>query len=121
MFDFLVANPEDPESPKPLTGQLFSESRIFSAALDTGITEITTADLAVDDLAGVDAVLVPSGDDTGADTMNISLMLAHTPVEIDFDHLKGEILSIDAAAGTLMVASDAGDGGGNSDADTKIF
>ena len=66
-------------------------------------------------------MLVPSDDDAVADTMNISLMLSHTPVEIDFDHLKGEILSIDSAAGTLMVASDAGDVCVNTDADTKIF
>jgi hypothetical protein len=120
-FDFLVDNPEDLESPKPLTGKLFGESRIFSIAAATGVTEISAADLSIDDRAGVDSVLVPSGDDTVADTMNISLMLSRTPAEIDLDRLKGEILSINSDAGTLMVASDAGDVCVNTDPETKIF
>ena len=66
-------------------------------------------------------MLVPSGDEAVADTMNISLMLSRTPVEVDVDYLKGEILSINSAAGSLMVTSDAGDGCVNTDVDTKIF
>ncbi len=120
-FDFLVDNPEDPESPKLLIGQLFEESRIFSIAASTGVTEISAADLAVDDRAGVDSVLVPSGDETVADTMNISLMLSRTPMEIELDSLKGEIISIDSAAGMLIVSSDTGDVCVNTDSETKIF
>jgi hypothetical protein len=120
-FDFLVDNVEDPDNAKTLTGQLFDESRIFSISAVSGIAEIGAADLSIDDRAGADAVLKESGDETVADTLNISLLLSRTPGDVEPDHLKGEILSIDAAAGTMMVTSDSGDLLVTTDADTKIF
>jgi hypothetical protein len=124
-FDFLVDNVEEPANPEALTGKLYTESRVFSIAAGTGISEIAAADLMVDDRAGADTVLQESGDDTVADTLNISIMLSRTPGDFEKDHIKAEILSIDAVAGTMMVAPSGGDATGDvcvtTDSETRIF
>ncbi len=124
-FDYLVDNVEDPTNPKTLTGQLFTESRIFSITADTGVSEITAADLMIDDRAGADTVLQESGDEAVVDTLNISIMLSRTPGDAEKDHIKGEILSIDAMAGTMMVAPAGGDATGDicvtTHPETRIF
>ena len=102
-----------------LNGQLFESSRIFSISGDTGVTEILAADLAMDDRAAVDAVKLPADVETDPDTLNIAIMLSRG--DVDRDNIAGKILSVDVDAGTMMVATSAGDACVTTDMDTQIF
>jgi hypothetical protein len=120
-FDFLLDNGQGLPDDTTLTGQLYDKSRIFRISRDTGVTEIAAADLMVDDRAGVDAVQVPADDEADPDVLRIAAMLARTPGDGDAETLVGEILTVDTAGGTLMVATETGDRCVTTDEDTNIF
>lgn len=120
-FDFLLDNGQGFEDDSTLTGQLFPLTRIFKLAPDTGITEITKADLAEMDRAAMDSVLMPSGDEAVADTLNIAIMLARMPGDDEPQFIKGSILSTDSVAGELRIATSGGDRCVITDMDTAIF
>lgn len=121
-FDFLLDNGQGFEDDTIVSGKLFDmSSRVFRFAADTGITEITAADLAAMDRAVVDSVTIPSQEVGVADTLHIAIMLARTPGDGDFEYIKGEISSIDSVAGSLMVTTVGGDRCVNTDMDTEIF
>lgn len=121
-FDFLLDNGQGFEDDTIVNGKLFDmSSRVFRFSADTGITEITAADLAAMDRAVVDSVTIPSQEVGIADTLHIAIMLARTPGDGDFEYIKGEISSIDSMAGSLMVTIVGGDRCVNTDMDTEIF
>lgn len=120
-FDFLLDNGQGHPDDTTLTGHLDPASRIFRISRDTGVTEITGADLMTDDRAAVDAVQVPAADAADPDVLRIAIMLARTPGDGDMASIKGVILSVDSGAGTLMVATDTMDRCVTTDGDTKIF
>ena len=85
------------------------------------MTDIAAADLMTKDRAAVDAVQVPAADSADPDVLRIAIMLARTPGDGDAQSIKGEILSINAAAGTLMVATGSMDRCVTTDDGTRIF
>jgi len=120
-FDFLLDNGQGFEDDSTLTGQLHPLTRIFKLAPDTGITEITGAELAEMDRAAMDSVVIPSDDEAVPDTLSIAIMLARTPGADEPEYIKGSILSTDSAAGELRVATAGGDRCVTTDMDTAIF
>jgi len=120
-FDFLLDNGQGFADDSTLTGQLFPLTRVFKLAPETGITEITGADLAEMDRAAMDSVVIPSGDAAVADVLNIAIMLARTPGDDEPQYIKGSILSTDSAAGELRIATAGGDRCVTTDMDTAIF
>jgi hypothetical protein len=122
VFDFLDDKAPDAVEDTVLTGKLFDTSRVFSLSRDNGVSEIAATELMIDDRAAVDSVQIPSGDASVADTLNIAIMLSRTPADPDLDHIRGEILTVDAANGTMMIASTSGgDAKVCTDDETKIF
>jgi hypothetical protein len=121
VFDFLLDNGQGFPDDTTLTGQLYDTSRIFMLSHDTGVTEIVAGDLMADDRAGVDSVQVPADDAADPDILRIAIMLARTPGDGDSASLEGVILSVDATAGTLMLAADSLDRCVTTDGDTRIF
>ena len=120
-FDFLLDNGQGHPDDTMLTGHLDPASRIFRISRDTGVTEITGADLMTDDRAAVDAVQMPAADDADPDVLRIAIMLARTPGDSDMASIKGVILSVDSGAGSLMVATDIMDRCVTTDTETKIY
>ena len=115
-FDYDIGNIDEPAV---VTGQLFDSSRIFSVSADTGITEIIAADLMTGDRAAADAVMIPAPSEGESDSLNIAIMLSRA--DPDKDNIRGEILSVDPAAGSLMIATSAGDACVTTDSSTRIF
>jgi len=120
-FNFLLDNGQGFPDDTVLSGDLDPTTRIFLISRDTGVTEITGADLMAEDRAAVDAVQVPAADVADPDVLRIAIMLARTPGDSDMVSIKGVILSVDSSAGSLMVATDTMDRCVTTDADTKIF
>jgi hypothetical protein len=120
-FDFLLDNGQGFPDDSVMTGHLEMKSRIFMVSPDTGVNEIAAADLVSGDRAGVDAVHVPADDAADPDILRIAAMIARTPGDTDVEALIGEILSIDSAVGTLMVATASMDRCITTDDETKIF
>jgi hypothetical protein len=121
-FNFLLDNGQGFEDDTVVTGRLFDmSSRVFRFSADTGVTEISAAELMAMDRAVVDSVTIPSEEEGVADTLHIAIMLARTPGEGDLDYIKGEISSIDLMADSLIITTGVGDRCVNTDKDTAIF
>ncbi len=120
-FDFLLDNGQGFPDDTVLTGDLDPATRIFLISRDTGVTEITGADLMTEDRAAVDAVQVAADDAADPDVLRIAIMLARTPGADDVASIQGVVLSVDSGAGSLMVATDSMDRCVTTDADTRIF
>ena len=120
-FDFLLDNGQGFADDSTLTGQLHPLTRIFKLAPDTGITEVTGAELAEMDRAAMDSVVIPSDDAAVADTLSVAIMLARTPGADEPQYIKGSILSIDSGAEALRIATAGGDRCVTTDMETAIF
>jgi hypothetical protein len=113
-FDFLIAN----DDADLVTGQVYTESRIFTITADEGITEIEADALAAGDRAAVEAVLIAADDTPGPtpkadqDLLRISIMLVRPgdgegPVEPpEPDTLRGKLVSVDSDSSLTMVTED---------------
>lgn len=111
-----------------LTTQVFETSRIYRVD-EAGLRKISAVELMTEDIAGLDGVLIPGEVSTGGDSEDLlraALMLTTPGVSIDPpepepDVIRGKILSIDTEAGSMIVATEAGDRCVDSDDDTLIF
>lgn len=121
VFDFLLDTPQNGDAETILTGQLFATSRIFRVSTDSGITEVGATDLMMGDRAVVESVQVAGAEGTDPDVLNIAIMLARTPGEVELDQLKGEILSVEASENMMMVSTSDGDFCVRTTDDTAIF
>jgi len=107
-----------------LTTQVFPKTRIYRID-DSGLREITAAELMTEDHAVLDGVLIPAdvSTDQDDDVLRSALMLttpaSTTPPEAEV--IKGKILTIDAEAQSLMVATEEGDRCVSTDDETLIF
>jgi hypothetical protein len=103
-----------------LTGQLYAMTRIFSISGETGVMEVTAADLMTEDRAVVDAVQVPSDDASDADVLRVALVLARTPGAVDAT-IDGTVLSVDPGTDSLRIATNTLDRCVTTTGDTGIF
>lgn len=119
-FDFALEAGQGYADGTVLTGQLFHETRILRIAADTGLTTIDPGDLAINDVAVVEAVTVPAELAGDPDVLRIAIMLAATPVA-GLDSVNGEILSLDDVAGTISLSGESAFSCVTADGDTSIF
>jgi len=109
-----------------LTTQVFPKSRIYRIDGD-GLREISAAELMTEDRATLDGVLIPAdvSTDQAEDLFRSALILTtparSIPPPIEPEVIKGKILTIDAEAGSLMIATEAGDRCVSTNEETLIF
>jgi len=120
-FDYLVDEGQGCEVDEILTGLVVDETRLFSIAVGTGITEIDAADLAPEDRAKADSVQVAAADPVDPDVLRIAIMLSKAPGDPAAESISGTILSVDLVEESLMLATASADRCVTTDVDTKIF
>jgi len=117
---FLLDPPDDVTEGESTIAQLYTATRIFKISVAGGLTEITPAELAMDDRALVDAVKIVSEVEEDPSVLNVALMLTRTPLENDAS-ITGEILSINTDDGTLQLLYNGMEQCVSTDAETAIF
>ena len=119
-FPFLLDPPDDTTGGEVVTAQLYAATRIYRFSIAEGISEVSPAELAVDDRALVDAVEIASEVEGDPSTVNVALMLSRTPPDGDASII-GEIISINTDDGTLLLLYQGMEQCVSTDADTAIF
>ena len=120
-FDYQVDEGQGFEADTVLTGLIVDATRLFSIAMETGVTEIDAADLQPEDRAVADSVQVVAADPADPDVLRIAIMLSRTPGDPIADSLSGTILSVNLTEESLMLSTSMGDRCVTTDVDTRIF
>lgn len=120
-FEIFLRNSQGEISEVAQTVKVFDQSRVFSISLDTGLVEVTAADLMTDDRVALDVTIAPVVEEGDPELLHAAIILARAPGDADIA-IEGSILTIDVDAGSLELAT----AGGilqcvMTDADTLIF
>jgi hypothetical protein len=127
LFDLFLFGGQGFPDDTVLMTQVYPTTRIYRIA-DDGRKEISAAELMTDDVATLDAVLIPGEVTTGGspeDLLRAALMLTTPGVSIDPapepEVMKGEISQIMADENSLIVTTEGGDRCVDTDDETLIF